>query len=55
VLTALAYETVVPALTDCVTDGRTIEHALAMAQELDEIRLVEMIDSGEEIPGDTEA
>ena len=49
------FEAVVPALTNCVTYGTTIEHALAMAQELAEIRVAEIIEAGEEIPGDTEA
>jgi predicted RNase H-like HicB family nuclease len=49
------FEAVVPALTNCVTYGTTIEHALAMAQELAEIRVAELIESGEEIPGETEA
>ncbi len=50
-----SFEAVVPALTNCVTFGKTIEHALAMAQELVEIRIAEMAESGEEIPGETEA
>jgi len=50
-----SYEAVVPALTNCVTFGKTIEHALAMAQELAEIRVAQMVEDGEEIPGETEA
>ena len=50
-----SFEAVVPALTNCVILGKTIEHALAMAQELVEIRIAEMAESGEEIPGETEA
>jgi predicted RNase H-like HicB family nuclease len=49
------FEAVVPALTNCVTYGTSIEHALAMARELAEIRVAELIESGEEIPGETEA
>jgi antitoxin HicB len=49
------FEAVVPALPNCVTFGKTIEHALAMAQEVDEIKVAETIEAGEEIPGDTEA
>ncbi|HEY7034935.1 MAG TPA: type II toxin-antitoxin system HicB family antitoxin [Thermomicrobiales bacterium] len=50
-----SYEAVVPALTNCVTFGTSIEHALAMAQELAEIRVAQLIEDGEEIPGETEA
>jgi predicted RNase H-like HicB family nuclease len=50
-----SFEAVVPALTNCVTYGTSIEHALAMAQELAEIRVAELIEAGEEIPGETEA
>ncbi|MEA2531716.1 MAG: HicB like antitoxin of bacterial toxin-antitoxin system [Thermomicrobiales bacterium] len=49
------FEAVVPALPNCVTFGKTIEHALAMAQELAEIQAAQMIEAGEEIPGETEA
>lgn len=49
------YEAVVPALSNCVTYGTTIEHALAMAQELAEIRVAQLVESGEEIPSETEA
>ncbi|MEA2514532.1 MAG: hypothetical protein QOF01_5097 [Thermomicrobiales bacterium] len=49
------FEAVVPALPNCVTFGKTIEHALAMAQELAEIQVAQMIEAGEEIPGETEA
>jgi antitoxin HicB len=49
------YEAIVPALPNCVTYGTTIEHALAMAQELAEIRIAQLVESGEEIPGETEA
>jgi predicted RNase H-like HicB family nuclease len=38
-----------------VTFGTSIEHALAMAQELAEIRVAQLIEDGEEIPGETEA
>ncbi|MEA2584844.1 MAG: hypothetical protein QOF33_2929 [Thermomicrobiales bacterium] len=48
------FEAVVPALPNCVTFGKTIEHALAMAQELAEIQVAQMIEAGEEIPGETE-
>jgi predicted RNase H-like HicB family nuclease len=50
-----SYEAVVPALTNCVTFGKTIEHALAMAQELAGIRVAELAKAGEEIPNETEA
>jgi predicted RNase H-like HicB family nuclease len=49
------YEAVIPALTNCVTYGTSIEHALEMARDAAEIIIAEMIDSGEEVPGETEA
>jgi antitoxin HicB len=50
-----SFEAVVPALPGCVTYGTSIEHALAMAQELAEIQVARMIEAGDEIPGETEA
>jgi predicted RNase H-like HicB family nuclease len=50
-----SFEAVVPALTNCVTFGTSIEHALAMAQELTELVVTDMIESGGAIPGETEA
>jgi hypothetical protein len=39
----------------CVIYGPTIEHALAMAQELADSRVARMIEARDEIPGETEA
>jgi antitoxin HicB len=50
-----SYEAVVPALRNCVTFGATIEEALEMARDAAEIIVADMVDSGEEIPGETEA
>jgi predicted RNase H-like HicB family nuclease len=50
-----SYEAVVPALRNGVTFGSTINEALALAKDTAELIVADMIDSGEEIPGETEA
>ena len=50
-----SFEAVVPAPANCVAFGKTIELALAMAQELAEIRVAQIIGAGEVISGETEA
>lgn len=50
-----SYEAVVPAIRNCVTFGATIEEALEMARDAAELIVAEMIEAGEEIPGETEA
>ena len=47
-----AYSAVVPALPGCASQGRTIEEALANAQEAIELYLEVLRDRGEPIPGD---
>lgn len=40
----------VPAIPDCVTQGKTVEEALAMAADLAAIQLSDLADSGEDLP-----
>ncbi|HET8522820.1 MAG TPA: type II toxin-antitoxin system HicB family antitoxin [Thermomicrobiales bacterium] len=49
------YEAVVPALPNCVTQGATIEEALAMAQDAAELRLATMESIDDGVLGESEA
>jgi len=40
----------VPAVPDCVTQGATVEEALAMAADLAAIQLADLLEAGEELP-----
>ncbi len=44
------YMVTVPALAGCITQGDTIEEALAMAQEAIELYIEELQSRGEKIP-----
>ncbi len=44
------YMVTVPALADCITQGDTIEEAVAMAQEAIELYIEELQARGEKIP-----
>ena len=47
------YTVIVPSLPGCLTFGRTVEEALAMAKEAIEGFIACMIDRGEEVPVET--
>jgi len=40
----------VPAIPDCVTQGKSVEEALAMAADLAAIQLADLAEHGEELP-----
>ncbi len=44
------YSVLVPALPGCVTQGETVEDALAMARDAIELYVETLSDRGEEIP-----
>ena len=47
------YTVIVPSLPGCLTFGRTVEEALAMAKEAIEGFIACMIERGEEVPVET--
>ena len=51
---AKAYSVVAPALPGCASQGRTVEEALANAQEAIELYLEELRARGEPIPEDVQ-
>ena len=48
------YTVNVPALPGCITEGDTVEHAIAMAKEAIEIYIEELQSRGQEITDDTD-
>ena len=48
------YTVNVPALPGCITEGDTVEHAIAMAKEAIEIYIQELQSRGQEITDDTD-
>lgn len=48
------YTVTVPALPGCVTEGRTIEEAIAMAKEAIQLYIESLIADGEPIPEEHE-
>jgi len=40
----------VPAIPDCVTQGKTVEEALGMAADLAAIHLADLAEQGDELP-----
>ncbi len=48
------YTVIVPSLPGCLTFGRTVEEALAMAKEAVEGFIACMIERGEEVPIETD-
>lgn len=49
------YTVIVPSLPGCLTFGRTVEEALAMAKEVIEDFLACMIARGEKVPVETDS
>jgi len=46
------YTVIVPSLPGCVSEGDTVEEALANIKEAIELHIESMIAHGEEVPGD---
>lgn len=46
------YTVIVPSLPGCVTEGNTMEEALANAREAIDLHIESMIAHGEEVPDD---
>ena len=48
------YTVTVPALPGCITEGDTIEEAIAMAKEAIQLYIESLIDDGEPVPEEHE-
>ena len=48
------YTVTVPALPECITEGDTIEEAIAMAKEAIQLYIESLIDDGEPVPEEHE-
>ena len=46
------YVAYVPAIPDCVTQGKSVEEALAMAADLAAIQLADLAEQGEDVPSE---
>jgi antitoxin HicB len=47
------YTASVPALPGCITYGDNVDHAIEMAKEAIELYILELKDTGQEIPDDS--